>query len=302
MPKELTHWLMADRIFRGLPDDSRLRGVIGNNLSGYLAGAVLPDTLLHLHNGPYSATALALAHAFHDAAGNSFAPLIQAEVAHPEGLQPAMLACLLGVITHIEADIVFHPLVHALAGSGQIGQHYQVETDMDVSYLSAGILPANTHLADLVTPDIHDTIVSSCGLLFDPDGILPREALEQALRQHCRIQAMYDSTFWKLAARFLAIVKGSPYNRLQHLFYPLLRPTDSVFTVDGVNEWRNPVTLEVQRSSLEDLAAVVVQRTIDLFGLIESGGSLAAALAACPAENMLTGIHGMTHDAPVPNG
>jgi hypothetical protein len=47
MPKELTHWILADRALAGLSDGSRLRGLIQEHHDCYLGGAVLPDTLLH---------------------------------------------------------------------------------------------------------------------------------------------------------------------------------------------------------------------------------------------------------------
>lgn len=297
MPKELTHWLLADRTLDGLPGNCRLKAAITDNLAAYRFGAVLPDTLLHLYRGPHSPAALALSHAFHDASGNSFDPLIHAESAYPDGLPPAMLACFLGVIAHMEADIVFHPLVNALTGTAGIGQHYRVETDIDRCFLDSGTIPAITYVADLITPDTHATVISACARIFDPNGTLPQEALEEALVLHCRIQGMYASTFWKLAALFLAAIKGAPFSDQQQLFYPLLPWTQGPFTPDGRIEWNHPVTGEPQHCSLKELADQTVQRTIELFRQIEEAGSLATALGNRPAENMLTGLYGITQDS-----
>src|ERR1039457_4149630 len=150
MPKELTHWILAERALAGLSNDSRLRELIRIHHDSYLGGAVLPDTLMHLCRGPHASTALDLATCFHDTTGNSFAPLIRAEQRFPDGLPPATLACLLGVITHMQADIVFHPFVYALAGTAGIGRHYRIETEMDVHFLQSGAIPPVRHLADLM--------------------------------------------------------------------------------------------------------------------------------------------------------
>lgn len=291
MPKELTHWILADRALTGLSVSSRLRGLIQEHHDCYLAGAVLPDTLLHHVRGSHAVTALALARQFHDSAGNSFAPLILAEQRFPKGLPPAILACLLGVITHMQADIVFHPFVYALTGTTGIGRHYRLETDMDVHFLRSGATPAVRHVAKLVTPASRSVLVDTCALLFDPENRLPRQALEQALKHHCRFQAMYDRTFWKLTVRLASLLAGAPYREMRHLFYPL-PGTGRVKQVNDAVEWRHPVSGEPRRTSLEQLADDTVQRCTNLFERLETAGSLAKVLSASPGENLLTGIHG----------
>ena len=294
MPKELTHWLIADRVCAGLGSDSRLRGIIEAHQPAYLGGAVLPDTLLHLLRGPHAATARALGHAFHDPAGNSFAPLIHAAEQYPDGLPPALLACLLGVITHIQGDICFHPFVFALTGAAGIGGHYRIETDIDCHFLHNGTISAKKHLADILTVEARKTLACVATLLFDPAGWLPPTAFELAIAAHCRLQAMYDSMFWTWVVKLLAITNGSPYQEQRHLFYPLFGRTSSSFD-DSSRQWQHPVSGEQQHSTLEELADRAVQRSIALFRRIEETGTLTAALHRHPGENLLTGQHGIQH-------
>jgi len=291
MPKELTHWILADRALAGLKNGGRLRGLLMNHHDSYLGGAVLPDTLLHLTRGPHATTALTLARQFHDTAGNSFAPLIRAEQRFPDGLPPATLACLLGVITHMQADIVFHPFVYALTGTARIGRHYRLETDMDVHFLKGGARLNVRHVADLMSPANRSTLVHTCALLFDPDGRLPRQELERALALHCRFQGLYNRTFCKLAVRLAALLAGGPFREQRHLFYPLKSLRKDRFGADAV-EWRHPVSGELRRTSLEQLADETVQRITALFDRIETKGSMADALSDRPGENLLTGMHG----------
>jgi hypothetical protein len=291
MPKELTHWILADRALDGMDKTSALRALIIENHDCFLAGAVLPDTLLHHVRGPDAVTALALARDFHDSAGNSFAPLIRAEQRSPGGLTPAILACLLGVVTHMQADIVFHPFVYALTGTDGLGPHYRFETDMDLYFLQRGGIPAVHRLAELVTPATRPTLIDCCALLFDTEGRLPRQALEKALQHHCRFQGLYDRTFWKLAVRAAAFLAGHPYREQRHLFYPLSPSVDSRFRDDAV-EWRHPVSAESRRDSLDQLAEETVGRIRATFEQIEAAGSLAEALVRHPGENLLTGMHG----------
>jgi hypothetical protein len=291
MPKELTHWILADRALAGLGNGSRLRELLLEHHDCYLGGAVLPDTLLHLTRGPHATTAMTLARQFHDTAGNSFAPLIRAEQCTPAGLPPATLACLLGVVTHMQADIIFHPFVYALTGTAGIGRHYRLETDMDVHFLKGGARLKVRHVADLMSPATRAILVDTCALLFDPDGRLPRQELERALALHCRFQGLYNRTFCKLAVRLAALLTGAPFREQRHLFYPLTCLRKDRFGEEAV-EWRHPVSGEPRRMPLEQLADETVQRIVTLFVSIETEGSLADALSDSPGENLLTGMHG----------
>jgi len=292
MPKELTHWMLAEQSLAGLDDTSRLAVLMRGNRALYLAGAVLPDTLLHLVAGPHGPTALGLAHRFHDTIGNSYAPLIRIEEAYgAEGLPAGLLACLLGVLSHMQADIVFHPFVYAHSGVGDMGRHYHVETALDCLFSRQGIHFPAQRLDALVTPAILAELVTASALLFDPEGELPRQALEQALGLHCRVQAMYDNTFWKLAARLLACLPAPLLRHARHLFYPLTRSGGDPAELSGT--WRHPATGEVRSETPDDLAQEAVRRTVTLFERIGQRCRLADALNTPPGENLLTGLYGV---------
>ncbi|GFE61105.1 zinc dependent phospholipase C family protein [Geobacter sp. AOG2] len=293
MPKELTHWMLAAQSLAGLEDTRRLSVLIREHRALYLAGAVLPDTLLHLYFGPHGPAALRLAHQFHDTAGNSYAPLIRIEESYgAAGLPAEMLACLLGVLSHMEADIVFHPFVYAHSGVGDIGRHYHVETALDCHFSRQGIYFPAQRLDSLMTPAIRAELVTASALLFDPEGQLPRQALERALTLHCRIQALYGNTFWKLAARLLACLPVPLFKHARHLFYPLTRSEDDPGELPGT--WRHPVTGEEKTETPDDLAKEVVQRTVALFQRIDAEDGLKEVLSASPGENLLTGLYGVT--------
>jgi hypothetical protein len=292
MPKELTHWMLAERAYAVLGTGNPMKGIIEANHDLYLAGAVLPDTLMHLFRGPHAATALALARRFHDPEGNSYAPLIRAEERFPDGLPPDLLATLLGVLAHMQADIVFHPYVFAVAGISAKGRHYRLETAIDVSLMRSGWTPPARHLCDLITPVTKETLVSACCLLFDPGEELSRRSMAHALQLHCSFQSKYDSTFWKVTARLLGSLPGSPLREKQHLFYPLnMQREDEMIT--GQPQWLHPVTGEQRCTRIEELADQAVQQAAAAMERIGEMGSLSAALADPPGANLLTGMHGV---------
>jgi hypothetical protein len=293
MPKELTHWMLAERVLAALPDGGRLQRIILQHRSAYLGGAVLPDTLAHIFRGPFHPTARSLGQRFHDAGENSYAPLVSAEKSFPEGLPAPLFACFLGVICHMEGDVALHPYVYATAGSAGIGEHYRVETDIDVHFLQRGAAPAQRRLDRLLCASSKKTMLSAAGMLFDPEGTLPYRALERSLALHCRFQAMYDRMLWKLAVRILGRVCGSPFREQRHLFYPLRGSGVSTIGESGKGGWRHPESGELSSATLDDLAREAVERTLAIFRRIEETGSFAAALAGHPGANLLTGLLGV---------
>lgn len=293
MPKEITHWMVAERALALLPEGSALRRTLVRHRQAYLGGAVLPDTLLHVLRGPFHPTARNLGQGFHDQAGNSYAPLVLAERRFPDGIPPPLLAALLGVICHVEADATLHPYVYAATGSGCIGEHYRLETAIDVHFLRRGFEPAHRRLDRLLCPETRQVLVNAAGHLFDPEAKLPRQALEHALEQHCRCQAMYDRVFWKVAVRVLGRVCGAPYKQQRHLFYPVRRWKAMAIGAGKGGAWRHPESGELRGESVDELAQQAVERTAAVFCRIEKARSLAAALETPPGANLLTGLHGV---------
>ena len=294
MPKEITHWLLAERALASLPRDSGLKRLCTRHKGAYLGGAVLPDTLAHIFRGPFHPTARTLGRRFHDPSSNSYQPLIRAELQFPEGLPPGLLACFLGVLCHLEADAALHPFVYSVSGHAGIGGHYRVETEIDLHFLRRGEFPGERRLDRILLAPDRELLARAAGLLFDPEGELPQRALEQALALHSRFQAMYDRTFWKLAVRLLARTCGSPFREQQHLFYPLR--VSGMGTIGGGDRigWRHPESGKLRRESIDDLAREAVERCTHQFRRIEAAGSLSVALGDPPGANLLTGLHGVT--------
>jgi len=297
MPKELAHWMLAEKSLERLDRGGPLYGLIMAHRDLYLAGAVLPDTLLHLFYGPWSKQALTLADRFHDTAGNSFMPLIEAEATFPAGMPGPLMACLLGIICHMQADVVLHPFVYAHSGVADIGRHYRIETDIDCHVMQRCRAYSGRRLAELVQPANRGHLITALSLVFDPCATLPAAALEQSLSLHCRLQSMYDSTFWKLAALGLALLPVRFFRKNSQLFYPLRHGAAPGSPFSG--QWRHPVTGERVNTSLDELLEEAVGSTVAVLQRIEQRGSLADALRDPPGGNLLTGIHGIQLSAAV---
>lgn len=297
MPKELTHWWLAAEAVEQLPTDSPLRKLLHQEWQLYLTGAVLPDTLLHLIVGNSSTAALASADRFHDPPGSSYEPLIRflegqgsrlkgqtADESSP--LDPAVIACLLGVAAHIEADIVCHPFVYALAGN-DMARHYAVEAELDLWLLAMGRKPPVLRLRDLVDDRVRETAVTVLSGLFDPAGVLPKQALQQALSLHYLIQGMYGSPGWQLVAQCLALLPVPFLRSKYQLFYPFewKRGRQGSWP----DSWQHPVTGAASTKGPRELTDEAITRITGMLMQAETEG-LGAAFALQAGENLLTGL------------
>lgn len=288
MPKELTHWWLAAHAQTQLPLDSPTRRLLAAEQPAYLVGAVLPDTLLHLVFGPWSATALRLARDFHEPPENSYTPLVRfVEQQEQKGaVTPAVSACLSGVAAHIEADIIFHPYICSLSGNN-IGLHYMYETDLDLWLLKGGKTPPVWRLKELLSDDVSNAVESVAQGLFDPAEELPRSAVRQALKLHGSIQGMYGSPGWQLLAKCLALLPIRSLRNRHKLFYPLgWQQGHHLIWPDC---WTDPATGTEQHDTPKKLAAKAVERIRQMMCRVDEAGLL-QALKEQPGENLITGV------------
>lgn len=284
MPKELTHWWLATEAIQQLPFDSATRRLLEEHQAAYLVGAVLPDTLLHLVLGRWSATALQLSREFHQPADNSFRPLLTFTEKLP--LTPGVIACLLGVASHIEADIVFHPYICALAGN-HIGRHYRFETELDLHLLSEGKKPPVWRLDALLTGEVSDQVLLVLRGVFDPTGRLPDEVLQHALRLHGQIQGMYGSPPWQLLAWLLGLLPNYWLRSCQKLFYPF--DWQRGRSKNWPDRWHHAVTGQERGDTPDGLMIGACSRITELLRKVDHQG-IVQSFRTHPGENLITGL------------
>lgn len=287
MPKELVHWWIAAEAARRLPSESACFRLISEHMPYYLTGAVLPDTLLHLISGKSSYTALDLADAFHNTKLHSYGPLVDfLENTATAAEAPGLTACLLGVATHMEADIVFHPFVYSLAGE-DIGKHYRVETDLDLWLLKQGKTPPNFSLKQLATKETKAAAAKLIRKLFDPEQRLSSSDIDSAVKKHAVFQAMYGNPFWQGLAILLGMIPKTRFSSWQQLFYPFFWRRGKA--VSWPSDWTHPSTGTTVPLDLDQLLENAVSRTLQLLQNVDRFG-IVQALKKQPGENLLTGL------------
>ncbi len=109
MPKENTHLWFAQETLHHVPDPQLLRDVSGH-MGRYYLGSFIPDTFFYASDRALSGISETL-HGKDRALTNE---AVLSVLDHARGMHDVAFA--LGYVTHCALDIVFHPVVNALAG------------------------------------------------------------------------------------------------------------------------------------------------------------------------------------------
>ncbi|MCF7929166.1 MAG: zinc dependent phospholipase C family protein [Spirochaetales bacterium] len=160
MPKEWTHWILAEAAAKRAPEE--IKEVIRGEPHLYLLGAVLPDTPYYFR-GKGKSRGVPVRHIMSRAAGRmhgrdgentlSFlqnAPLVLQAAAGDEDRSASgkrgLLSLMLGVAAHVYTDAAFHPMVFSFCGAegdnvspeavseGSGERHHYFETVLDLWY------------------------------------------------------------------------------------------------------------------------------------------------------------------------
>ena len=135
MPKENTHLWFAQETLHHVPDPQLLRKVSGH-VGRYYLGSFIPDTFFYASDGALSE----ISETLHGKGGAPTNEAVLSVLDHARGMHD--IAFALGYVTHCALDIVFHPVVNALAGdyydedpvqrSRSAYLHRRIETCLDV--------------------------------------------------------------------------------------------------------------------------------------------------------------------------
>ena len=118
MPKEIVHWLIAEQtacLLRGTP----LEKIVAANPECLRFGAIFPDVLFYLVGKRSSRRIGRLGDILHGTGGEDTYRLLRSllEITETSEASGPLTAFWIGVASHLQADIVFHPLIYYLTGN-----------------------------------------------------------------------------------------------------------------------------------------------------------------------------------------
>lgn len=294
MPKEITHWIAAERI-RNLIEPGSIKEAIRKKPLFYYLGAVIYDSPFYAYGVKHTGTFKEIAERLHDGVeGDTFEPIRAFISSLPANPPDEGLSFIAGVFTHYSMDVTFHPMVNYFSGKyasddpakridAQV-RHRTLEGLMDLYF--SGIYAKESDCSSAVG-------LGSClinrghfsrvlkGLLKngeDVDEMVGRlygiDLLEIPIRPllncHGLIQRQLFRPLLSAGLNLAGKIVGGPLAVIASTFYPalktraLLTPSSTFKFFAAPIVFTHPNTGEALRGSAEDLAARAAMTAADL--------------------------------------
>ena len=187
MPKESTHIFLAEKAFQLIKNDGRFESVrkyVQPYPHLFYLGSAAPDSVYNYIKGPAKQFLRKNTEHSHGGCGNDLFGYFRRFAEYELPPAPA-LSFGLGILSHLTADMVFHPMVYHFCGKDTAGiinleiiRHYRFESMMDrtLRYLFPEIKKESLkkHLKHKEMRDIHfNKALESLHVPEDHKGIVP---------------------------------------------------------------------------------------------------------------------------------
>ncbi len=283
MPKEITHWLVSMKTAEALR--GTLMGDAGlKNPNALKFGAVFPDILFYLPKTQENLPYRRIAYSWHGTNGEDTYDIIRQIMGAMENspYRRQLAAFLLGVATHIKADMAFHPTVYYLTGnyhdaepvrrSAAIRRHRAFESLMDV-YFCGGSRHAKEYNMKAILNNLEIPLSQIMGLLLkDGNG---RETapdiyvfFEKALKNMCILQKLYSRRMLGRVLYTVGPFMPGTAAKMAALFYAP-QMDGMISRLSGKLNYRHPVTGDDKIASLDELFEEAVRQSSVLSRWIE---------------------------------
>lgn len=269
MPKEITHFTLAEHVVRDLPGTSEFFQPVQRFPFVFFLGAVCPDSPFYYLAGPQKKQVQALANLFHRPGKDALVPVLKFLSHHRT---PPALALAAGAVCHIMSDTTFHPLVYYYAGmggfhAGATARHRYFETAMDVhfQYLFSGETRVHRIIrqARVSTPVLYP-LLSSLFLPQRPKALF----LKYALQWHSMFHALFGASVIRKGTIKMAGTSRPVPDSSAGLIYPFSKPCALPF-FSGRLTYRHPCSGAFYSTDLLTLIREAVNATLAVLDTID---------------------------------
>jgi hypothetical protein len=264
MPKEITHWIVAQKAARLAPEPD-IKRIIQANMSLYLAGSVIVDSPYYaLVGGDKNIFARAGARLHGTGEENPFTAVMRVPAIFKGTGGDQALAFTLGALTHIIADTLFHPMVYYLTGDYDdpdafkrkkaVTLHRLLETWMDV-WFAKSAQPENggsllrSAVGAWSGTKAFTALASS--LFFGREDMAAPTRI--AVASHAIIQASFKRRCIARLFRFYGRMTRRDMGEFTALFYPRMTAKPPSF-LSGSIDYKNPFTGAPHTESLDAMS------------------------------------------------
>lgn len=262
MPKEITHWTIAEKTFLQLRDNSHLKETISSHKNLYYIGAVIFDSPFYCLFGKESKKILKVGKYIHNNKNNSFEPIIRILNHFQYEIPKGVWAFISGIVTHITTDSNFHPFINYFSGSKKESsmikrvrcRHHELETLLDLFFLN-NVRLINNGLLSLCyrNKEMEEKeFLKIISILYwgRPDS--DTQLIKRAFKLHCRIQKLFLKRWLIQLLKFVNLIPGLNLEEEIALFYPRFAPIYSPFFQSPIIYY-HPLTGEKKKKTLAQL-------------------------------------------------
>lgn len=285
MPKEITHWIIAERAVERLAGDSLLGSSARQAMNTMRLGAIFHDVLYYLTDIPARHPARQVPDTLHGVMGGDTYKIARAiaDVYYHHRDMPQLLAFLAGVVSHIQADIVFHPMVYYTSGnpfdratkSAATRHHRVLESVIDMLVCAPSYRVESFHVGQyLKSAEVDMRMLWT--LLYQGFTTVPEQTLAdftvRAYRRLALIRRFEVSPVVNALHRTVRSFLPTSLREVmclaydQHVYASAQRQgidRTSIIT------YRHPVSNQEFAQSIDDLIEEAIQKTVDICVLID---------------------------------
>ena len=300
MPKEIAHFTMArmmrDQMIRArMEDDQTIEDQSGKDLAGeaygpfreavrrypslFILGAVVPDINFYCMAGSGAKEIQALSAPFHRCDRRALLPVFEfidrrlaRRKAVSQGDLPA-LALAAGVVCHILADTIFHPLVYFYAGMDGVHpdatvRHRQFETAMDLYFWQTDPKERGHWIGRRISAAeiSNQALVSLLGDLYQAGPLGGPPAVRRAIRWHKGIQYLFFARWMKQIMAGCRKMGRPLSGKATGLTYPFSRGVALPF-FSGKIIFQDPCTGVKKESRTMEMAREAVDEALRVLAL-----------------------------------
>ncbi len=291
MPRELVHWKVLEDAIDALPTDSagHVKHCLQQQQAAAYLGAVAHDGPYYFQNGnhPFEFIAQMLHGKY---GGDTLAALrgaAQGIFDYQEPVRSKMWGFLLGMLSHMVTDVVFHPVVYYFTGDYYSPDEDQrrnarvrhrifevyldswVHQDLRLwnrGYIDVVIQSLGTDvevLYDFLDARVVPAICAEALLEPAPSGCDEPGLWKEGIEKMSRAQRMFLSPWYGVLARAISCVSFSRFDAIEALFTFGRSAPAGVF--DSSLNFQNPITGESYVRTLPELLAEARDECVRLF-------------------------------------
>jgi hypothetical protein len=277
MPKEVTHFLIAEKIMETLEKDSFWQPFLQHK-STIMLGSVFQDSLYYLPEKEMTDEIRNLPDRFHgDHGEDTFYVIKGLQVISHE--QEQVVAFVIGMASHLFADAVFHPFVYYFSGnyfdrdearrSEAIRNHRKIEGLMDVYFCNGftGIRPYSVagFLQSTGTDNLELFKCITEGVEMKDKSIELGAVVHAAFERFARVQRFFNNPLLRTVFPFVEPVVSDHSKELLALFYSV-RSKKYIQKLAGDIHFQNPLTGEEFHTSMNNMFNEAVSQTVAFCG------------------------------------